>query len=294
VSRYDQTDDPLRWARERVALIDGLFDSLETRAVAPGEGYGRLRSAFTDLLTDRWYALLVTTKYIGGAVTARDHAGDPGARPPVATVPAARQRVALEFIARAGFGEAAYRFRPELLSRLGPDRWTHWGASPSAGGRVDFPLHDWAMTQQASLLGQLLDPAVLSRIRDAELRAQPGEPVLGIPELFATLTDAIWTETAAARGKEPTRNIGSVRRDLQRLHLNTLVRMVVSPAPGMPEDARAIARVTLTDLGLRLDRALEAHRTPVDGYTKAHLVDSRERIAQALTAPMLQITSSGR
>ena len=67
VSRYDQTDDPLGWARDRVALIDGLFDSLETRVVAPGEGYGRLRDAFTDLLNDRWYALLVTTKYLGGA-----------------------------------------------------------------------------------------------------------------------------------------------------------------------------------------------------------------------------------
>jgi hypothetical protein len=291
VSRYDQTDDPLRWAGERVALIDGLFDSLDTRSVAPGEGYGRLRSAFTDLLTDRWYALLVTTKYIGGAVTARDHAGDPRARLPVATVPADRQRAALGFLVRAGFGETAYRFRPELLSRLGPDRWMHWGASPSAGGRVDFPLHDWAMTQQASLLGQLLDPAVLSRIRDAELRARPGEPVLGIPELFATLTDAVWAEAGAPRSKEHVRSIGSVRRDLQRLHLNTLVRMVVSPAAGTPEDARAVARMTLTDLGVRLDRALEGNRPALDGYSRAHLVDSRERIAQALAAPMLQITS---
>ncbi|MGH7525959.1 MAG: zinc-dependent metalloprotease, partial [Gemmatimonadales bacterium] len=70
VSRYDQTDDPLSWARDRVTLIDGLFDSLEIRVVPPGQSYGRLRSAFTDLLTDRWYALLVTTKYLGGATTA--------------------------------------------------------------------------------------------------------------------------------------------------------------------------------------------------------------------------------
>ena len=74
VSRYDQTDDPLGWARGRVALINGLFDSLDTRVVAPGEGYGRLRDAFTDLLNDRWYALLVTTKYLGGAT---DRAGPP-------------------------------------------------------------------------------------------------------------------------------------------------------------------------------------------------------------------------
>jgi hypothetical protein len=68
--------------------------------------------------------------------------------------------------------------------------------------------------------------------------------------------------------------------------------MVVSPAPGTPEDARAVARVTLTDLGGRLDRALAGSRTGLDGYTKAHLLDSRERIAQALAAPMLQVTST--
>jgi hypothetical protein len=290
VSRYDQTDDPLGWARSRVELIDGLFDSLETRVVAPGQGYGRLRSAFTDLLTDRWYALLVTTKYLGGAITARDHLGDPHARPPVVTVPAEEQRAALAFIADAGFGERAYQFRPELLSRLGPDRWMHWGASPSAAGRVDFPLHDWALAQQGSLLNQLLDPAVLARIRDAELRATPDQPTVGIPELFATLTDAIWAEAVP----RSARNIGSVRRDLQRLQLNALTRMVVSPAPGTPEDARTIARVTLGDLAVRLDRALQGQRTPFDPYTRAHLLDSRERIERALDAQMLQNAATAR
>lgn len=291
VSRYDQTDDPLGWARERVALIDGLFDSLETRLVRPGEGYGRLRAAFTDLLTDRWYALLVTTKYVGGAVTARDHAGDPGARPPVTTVPLERQREALRFLLGAAFGERAYRFRPELLARLGPDRWMHWGASPAAAGRVDFPVHEWAAAQQGALLGQLLDPAVLARIRDAELRALPDQPALGLPELFATVTDSIWAEVGT-KGREPARSTGSVRRDLQRLHLNAMVRMLLSPAAGTPEDARAVARVALGDLASRLDHALAARG--LDGYTRAHLADSRERIAQALAAPMLQTTSTTR
>ena len=139
VSRYDQTDDPLGWARGRVALIDGLFDSLETRVVAPGQSYGRLRTAFTDLLNDRWYALLVTTKYLGGATTSRDHRGDPGERPAVVNVPAAQQRAALGFLSEAGFGERAYHFPPALLSRLGAERWMHWGLAWS-GRPARFPI----------------------------------------------------------------------------------------------------------------------------------------------------------
>jgi hypothetical protein len=291
VSRYDQTDDPLGWARDRVALINRLFDSLPTRMVAPGQGYARLRAAFTDLLNDRWYATLVTTKYLGGAMTARDHRGDPSARPAFVTVPAAVQRQALAFITEAGFGEQTYRFSPALLNQLGPDRWRHWGSTPGADGRIDFPLHDWALAQQSALLGQLLDPVALSRIRDAELRAKDAEPTVTIPELFATLTAATWAEIGypGAGGKPGiSRNITSVRRDLQRLYLNSLIRMIVNPLPDTPEDARTLARATLAELGAELDRALVRRGVELDTYTRAHLVDSRERITQALNAQMFQ------
>jgi hypothetical protein len=293
VSRYDQTDDPLQWARARVALIDGLFDSLESRVVAPGQGYGRLRAAFTDLLNDRWYATLVATKYLGGATTSRDHRGDPGARPAMVNVPAGQQRAALAFLADAAFGERAYRFPPELLSRLAADRWMHWGASPGAEGRQDFPVHEWALAQQGSLLGQLLDPVVLSRVRDADLRAAPGEQTLGLPELFSSLTSAIWSEIGSGAGSRAgkPRNVTSVRRDLQRLYVSALTQMTVAPAPGTPEDARALARTTLTGLRTDIDRALAVQRPDLDAYTSAHLIDARDRIERALDAQMVQTTA---
>jgi hypothetical protein len=159
---------------------------------------------------------------------------------------------------------------------------------PGSDGRIDFPLHDWAMAQEGALLNQLLDPVVLSRMLDAELRATDSQPTVTLPELFATLTGAIWSELGYPRldGKPSLpRNITSVRRDLQRLYLNSLIRMVVSPLPDTPEDARSLARMTLADLATQLDRA---RRTDLDTYTRAHLTDSRERIAQALNAQMFQ------
>ncbi|HEU4525572.1 MAG TPA: zinc-dependent metalloprotease [Gemmatimonadales bacterium] len=293
VSRYDMTEDPLGWARERVALIDGLFDSLETRVVAPGEGYGRLRAAFVDLLSDRWYALMVSTKYLGGATTARDHRGDPDGRPALTTVPAGRQREALRFVADAGLGERAWTFPPELLRRLAPERWRHWGAS-GATARADFPVHDWALAQQRSLLARLLDPVALSRIRDAELRALPGESTLGIPEVFETLTRSVWAELGLRPdGKQGhARSIRSVRRDAQRLHLNAMIALLVEPPAGAPEDARSLARATLVDLDQGLAHALEEGRAGLDAYTRAHLADSRERIARALAAQMVQSPTS--
>ncbi|MGH7612935.1 MAG: zinc-dependent metalloprotease [Gemmatimonadales bacterium] len=276
VTRWDQTTDPLAWAKDQVTLINRLFDSLETRLVAPGEGYPKLRGGFIDLLFQRWYATIVTTKYLSGVYTARDHRGDPNARPPFTAVPAEKQREALAFIAAAGLGEDVYRFRPELLNRLAPSRWWHWGQNPFSQGRIDFPLHDWAYSFQSILVSLLLDPGVLARIRDNELRATPGERVVTIPDVLTTLTNAIWAE--AGRG----RNVASIRRDLQRMYLGELLQLHVSPAPGTPDDARAIARVTLVELNGRLTRALAAGR--LDAYTRAHYADARVKIEQALRA----------
>jgi hypothetical protein len=211
-------------------------------------------------------------------------------------VPAAQQRAALAVLSDAGFGERAYRFRPALLSRLAADRWMHWGASPGSDGRPDFPLHDWAMVQQGSLLGQLIDPAVLARIRDAELRAGPGEATLGLPELFASLTGAIWSEIGAGVRGRPVRprNVSSVRRDLQRLYHTVLIQRADTPPAGTPEDARALARATLAGLGTDIDRAMAIPRPDMDAYTRAHLTDTRDRIARALDAQMIQTTTFSR
>jgi hypothetical protein len=71
-----------------------------------------------------------------------------------------------------------------------------------------------------------------------------------------------------------------------------MVRLVLSPAPGTPEDARALARVTLADLAGAMDRAIDAGRDQLDVYTRAHLADSRERIGRALDAGMIETATT--
>src|SRR5207248_1289920 len=221
VTRYDQTSDPLAWAKDRATLVNRLFDSLETRLVGAGDGYPKLRRGFRDLLFERWYATLVTTKYLAGAYTSRDHRGDPNSRPPFVAVSAARQREALAFIADAGLGENVYQFRPALLNKLAPERWWHWGVNPFSEGRIDFPLHDWALAFQGTLVRLLTDPEVLSRVRDAELRAETRNQMVTIPDILTTLTASIWAE-AGMQGQR-ARNTTSIRRDLQRLYLARLL-----------------------------------------------------------------------
>ena len=56
--------------------------------------------------------------------------------------------------------------------------------------------------------------------------------------------------------------------------------------PGVPQDARSLARFHLRELGKRIDFALKAKPANADETVVAHLEECKERIAKTLTASM--------
>src|SRR5690606_20210190 len=123
---WDLGSDPVRFARDRTALMKRLQPRLEARLIAPGQGYQRLRDALSTFILERYRALFPVTKEVGGLYVSRAHKGDPHARPPFTRVPAARQREAVRAIVDRALSAAAIRFAPELLPKLPPDRCAPW------------------------------------------------------------------------------------------------------------------------------------------------------------------------
>ncbi|MFM6007664.1 MAG: hypothetical protein ACKPA7_27895, partial [Sphaerospermopsis kisseleviana] len=74
--------------------------------------------------------------------------------------------------------------------------------------------------------------------------------------------------------------ISSLRRGLQRQYVNFLTAMVLRKVD-VPEDARTLAWYKLK----QLDHQLKRVRSD-DEYTKAHLLETRDRIEKALNAPL--------
>ena len=127
--------------------------------MAPGQGYGRLRAAFTDLLSDRWYALLVSTKYLGGATTARDHRGDPDARPALTPSPRTGSARPSPSSPTQASASAPFTFRPSCSSRLGARALAALGRSPRRDGTGRLP----AARLGAGAAGLSARPAARSR-----------------------------------------------------------------------------------------------------------------------------------
>jgi hypothetical protein len=276
INVYDLGDDPLAWARERAAHITSLWPALPDHVLADNSRYADLTDAFNTLLVQYSRALAIAPKYIGGQFQNRDRVGDPQGRPPFTPVPRAQQREALRFLNDYAFSERAFQVPQGTLAQLGANRWSHWGASNTFGGRIDFPMHERVLGVQTALLGQLTSPFVFARIRDAEMKFG-SRAVLPIPELMEELTRSVWSESWSG-----SRNVSAMRRDLQRVYLDRMGEIIATPPARMPADARSVARYRLRDLDGRLQRAVAAGA--LDAYTRAHLMESRQRIAKVMEA----------
>jgi hypothetical protein len=278
LARDDMTSDPVAWARERADLYRALLKRLPDLVMRDDQGYARLTNAFQGFLFDTADLLAPAVKSIGGQIQNNDHLGDPGARPPFAPVPRKKQEEALQFVIDEAFGAEPLGVDPKILRDLGARPWAHWGFEPTFDGRVDFPYAESVQKIQQALLEGLTDPYRLAALRDGELKFGAAN-VLSMPELFHRLSEAIWKETWTA----PAADIPALRRSLQRTWLDRLTTLLVKPPEHMPDDARALARVELRDIHDRLAKRL----TPpvkLDAYTKAHLLDVKERIEKALAA----------
>ena len=87
----------------------------------------------------------------------------------------------------------------------------------------------------------------------------------------------IWTEVVQPKAKL---EISSLRRGLQRQYVNFLTAMVLRKVE-VPEDARTLAWYKLKQLNQQLQRVKSN-----DEYTRAHLLETRDRIEKALNAPL--------
>jgi len=280
----DMGDDPLQFGKELAAWVADILksDTLEARILGDDGEYPKLRRAVDGLLGQYARGLSFGVKYIGGQYQSRNHRGQPGVVEPMQPVPAARQREALAFLSERAFAADAFKMSPGLVNRLAPDRWLHWGVRDGittyTGSRLDYDLGDKVVAIQKGILNALTAPMLLARLREAE--SHSSDPYR-LSTYFNDLTAALWGEVGSAT---PTaiRSLDGphTRRELQRAYVDELAEMVVAPAPGLPDDARALARLQLDRIDGRAAKALRGE-VPLGDNVRAHLLETRARIKRA-------------
>src|SRR5258708_28659468 len=175
-------------------------------------------------------------KYVGGQYTSRAHRGDPNAPAPFAPVPAVEQREAMDFLALRCFSPSAFDVPASLLTKVGKEQNFDWGNNLFTYGRQDYPFVTRVLQIQTAAMLGLLDPALLSRLREQETRmASP----FRVQDLFAKLSGAILAEIGiGGAGRGPAPAGGGAGRGAPRAGLPPPVRARGRPPTRPPAPAR--------------------------------------------------------
>ncbi|MGQ0637372.1 MAG: zinc-dependent metalloprotease [Planctomycetaceae bacterium] len=296
-NRFDLGKDPLEFAKRQTKTTSELWSKVVERAVPEGEGFQRARQAFGMLFSEYWRTLSFVARFPGGVYVHRDHKGDANARSPFKLVEAEKQREAMKLLVDAAFNVPTLP-PPDVLNALAATRWSHWGLREPS--RLDYPIHETISRMQSRILFPLLSTSTLSRLHDNEAKQSADADAYTLAEHLRMLVDGIFTEwrDAPRAGQYDNRKpyVGSVRRNLQRVALKELAALVNAPpgaqfvfllsGGGVPEDARSLVRMYLADLDRQATTVLAAPDVKLDDYSRAHLLDSQERIRKALNAQM--------
>ena len=277
---FDLSGDLLTYAPWQMENAQKMWQRLDQSAPTAGESFSDVRQKFDEIFDYYFqYASFLTT-YVGGQSFNRFKGGDVAGRLPFEPVPAEKQRQALALLQAHVFDANQFRFSPAFLNKLAPSRWMHWGEEPEVFA-LDYPIHDRILLLQTVVLRELLQPDRLARLRDADLKTQSGQ-TFALPELFETLQTSIWQDVITPA---ETLKLSSLRRGLQREYLKVLTGMVLRKIPA-PDDARTLAWYELKQLATVLDRVLPRQGKDADTETKAHLEETRDRIAKTLDAKL--------
>jgi len=284
--RYDLAENPLDYANNQMELVRTIRSGLIEKFVGDGESWSLARRGYSISLSTQMQSLSMMGNWVGAAYVYRDKKGDPGNRAPIEVVPAERQRAAMQFVIDNAFQDDAYGITPELLAHTTVDKW--WDDFRNVFSDAALPIHDRVMGIQASALTMLLNPQTVQRVYDYELYVPADQDALTLAELMESVTEAIWTEIGEVPSESYTTRapmISSLRRNLQREHLDRLIDMafVVRGWSSASKPTKTLAAMHLRSIQTHVAKTLEGG-DKLDAYTKAHLEEVAVRVEKALDA----------
>jgi hypothetical protein len=272
VNRFDMGSDPLAYYKLRMKLSRELWDRLQNMNLATGESYERLTRSFRSGFAQVANAAPLAAKYIGGVHTRRDRAGS--SKPLFEPVAAAKQREALNLIAKDFLGVESFKFKTEFIARLATDRLERLETQST----LQTSVASLVASVQRGILDHVYSPAVASRLAEVSMKVNDPKETLGLADVYDALQDAIWLEAKTAQ------ETSLIRRNLQREQLRRVTDVLVKPAGPWPADARSVLRENARQLVGQLEKALA--KPGLSKTTRAHYADALDSLNATLKASM--------
>jgi len=244
----DLSSDAIRYAQERMDLVNTLLPNIKKRYLQDGDSYHALRNAYVLLTGEYANSARVISRYIGGVYIERAYPGQSVTTTPYSPVSEADQKRAMQIIGKYVLAPQAMPDLRDLYAYLQPQRRGY--NAPYSG--EDPKLHDRMLAIQQEIFNHLLHPATLKRITDASLYGN----VYTVNRMLDDLTQHIFMADMGG-------SVNTFRQQLQDEYVRELIEAYQS---------RATDRIAKAQVWNQLDQIQAKMKANVSGdaMTRAH------------------------
>ena len=225
---YDMTNEPIRYAEERLDLIESLLRTAQEKNISEGESYQELRDAYVIMLSQFSRSIGVIAHQIGAIYINRSVVGQADAKIPFVPVDLKTQQYAMSVLIE-------YLFAPDILS-ASENLYAHLQEQRRLwnfiGKTEDPKVHRWILSVQKNVLGHLLHPTVMTRITDSRLYGNEYE----LSDMMGDLTDGVFNEDL--RG-----DVNTFRQNLQTEYVSTLIDIISGSEHDYPSKSMALYQI---------------------------------------------------
>jgi hypothetical protein len=271
IQTEDMGSDPVAATRYGLKNINAIAEMLISATTKEGEDYSTLREVYGELLSQRNRELVHVATYVGGIVRTDRVAGQSGEV--FAPIARKKQKECVEFLQKEAFRSPTELLKSDILRLI------------ESHGAVERVL-----AGQRQVLNTLLNNDRMNRLISIAAAAKKDEQPYALAEMLSDVKQGIWSELKMSPVKTDI-----YRRNLQRTYIDALGNKLnpppftpptglppgyyVATPPPLPGEARALIRAELVELDGWLARAMNVTS---EKETKAHLMDSRDRISKIL------------
>jgi len=276
IAQWMLTGDSIGWCQTQLGIDRNLMQTLDGRYPRPQMPWDQERFAFEILAGSYQRCTLAMTHYIAGEHLSRARRGDPHAPQPLTPVSRDEEYRAFKNLDTYLFSDSAWDVSSTTLRRL---VYSEYEAFLSFGYEPE-PRHDLSLTafverEQNRALRYMFDPLVLGRLADLPSKAGSLYHPMTLADLFT------WTQRSVFGDLQRERpGTTALHHNLQRSYARLLEMLAVSPEPGTPYDAQALARHELVSVAGNVRASLR--RSDLDLATRSHLEALQDEIGRAL------------
>ena len=247
INTGDMTNDPVRYAKDRVVLSQNLIPKLYETLKSKSDSWESIYQGYRILIRQIHTSAEIISRQIGGVYVNRSFMSDEN-KNPYEVVPYNIQKESIKILSKYYFDSDKFYLPSNVVNKMQRER-----RSFDFFGKTEDPkIHNMILKGQKRVLKHFTNSRVLKRLTDSSLYGNTYLP----NELFSDLTSSIFNENKS-------RKLNGIDQNLQNYYLKRLIMIFKSgsfDSPSISASLASMERIKAYTFSSSHDEATENHK----------------------------------